>query len=207
MIQLFNAGEQTQKTMSSVLIAEITNKKHSAVMRDIRKLQEQIGRETIFELSQYEQKMPTGGTKILPMYELNKEQTILLASGYNAKLRLAIIRRVEELETKQPKLPTTYKEALLALVEAEEQKELAMLQVSNLNIALDNLLDWVSIIKVSQFNNVKETIFKWRELKAKSEQMGYAIKKAESARYGYQNLYHVDVFRACYPQFNYDFKK
>jgi Rha family phage regulatory protein len=204
MIKLFEGGDQTQETMSSLLIAEITGKRHDHVMRDCKKLSETLEKEgePKFGLSYYRSEQ----NKELPMYVLTKEQTYLLVTGYSAPLRLKVIRRLEELENQAPKLPTTYKEALLALVEAEEQKELAMLQVSNLNIALDNLLDWVSIIKVSQFNNVKETIFKWRELKAKSEQMGYAIKKAESARYGYQNLYHVDVFRACYPQFNYDFK-
>jgi len=35
--------------------------------------------------------------------------------------------------------------------------------------------------------------------------MGVAVKKAASPRFGYQNLYHVSAFKACYPQFRYDF--
>ncbi len=34
--------------------------------------------------------------------------------------------------------------------------------------------------------------------------MGYTIKKAESPRFGYQNLYNINVFRACYPEYNYN---
>jgi prophage antirepressor-like protein len=84
---------------------------------------------------------------------------------------------------------------------AEKQK--AIQQVENLNTVLDNLLEWVSILKVSKFNKVSEKHFDWRVLKKKSEDLGYTIKKAESPRYGYQNLYHITVFKACYPEYNY----
>ena len=87
------------------------------------------------------------------------------------------------------------------LQKAEKQK--AIQQVENLNTVLDNLLEWVSILKVSKFNKVSEKHFDWRVLKKKSEDLGYTIKKAESPRYGYQNLYHITVFKACYPEYNY----
>lgn len=111
-----------------------------------------------------------------------------------------------EKKAKQVMLPQTYKEALLALVAAEEEREQLLLQVDNLSTALDTLVEWVSIIKVSQFNSISEKNFDWRKLKEKSRQMGYAIKKAESARYKFQNLYNISVFKACYPQYNYNFK-
>lgn len=111
-----------------------------------------------------------------------------------------------ELQKQKQQLPQTYKEALLALVAAEEEKEQLLLQVDNLSTALDTLVEWVSIIKVAQHNKVNEKNFDWRRLKAKSKEMGFAIKKAESPRYGYQNLYHVATFKACYSQYNYNFK-
>lgn len=102
-------------------------------------------------------------------------------------------------------LPQTYKEALLALIAKEEEKEQLLLQVNNLSTALDSLVEWISILKVSQFNKIHENNFDWRILKKGSEQMGYEIKKGQSNRYVYQNLYHVNVFKACYPQFKYNF--
>lgn len=89
----------------------------------------------------------------------------------------------------------------------EEQKEKLLLEnkVENLSTALDSLVEWTSIIKVCQFNKVKESAFKWQVLKKKSEELGYEVKKAQSSRFDYQNLYHVNVFRACYPQYRYDF--
>jgi phage anti-repressor protein len=107
----------------------------------------------------------------------------------------------------KPQTPQTYLEALKALVVVEEQKMLLAQKVDNLETALDSLVEWVSIIKVSQFNKIKETNFDWRKLKAKSVEMGYMIKKAQSPRFGFQNLYHINVFKAIYPQFNYNFLK
>jgi anti-repressor protein len=124
----------------------------------------------------------------------------------NDKGKLARLYFIEcEKQMKAKQLPQTYKEALLELIAKEEEKEQLLLQVDNLSTALDSLVEWVSIVKSSQFNKVKENVFDWRILKKKSEDMGYSIKKAQSVRYTYQNLYHVNVFKACYPQFRYDF--
>jgi Rha family phage regulatory protein len=197
MIQL-TSGDQTQK-MTSREIAELTGKRHDNVIRNIVTLKEQIGNQLEFKLVDY--KDSKGETR--PMYLLTKKETLLLMSGYNPTLRLKIINRWEELEKK---LPSNYKEALLALYESEEQKEKLLLQNENLNTVLDNLLDWVSILKVAKFNNVNEKYFNWRLLKSKSEELGYSIKKAESTRYDYQNLYHLTVFKACYPELNFNIK-
>jgi Rha family phage regulatory protein len=201
-MELILGGDQTQ-TMTSKEIAELTNKEHSNVMRDIRTIQDQVGNESIFELVDYKD----AKGEIRPMYALDKKQTLLLVSGYSAVLRLKIINRWEQLEIQSKKqLPSSYIDALKALVVSEEAKEQALLQVDNLNTVLDNLLDWVSIIKIANHNGIKETYFSWRILKDKSRELGYSIKKAESPRYGYQNLYNLVVFKACYPSLNYNLK-
>jgi hypothetical protein len=103
-------------------------------------------------------------------------------------------------------VPTTYIEALEKLIETEKEKQFLLTKTENLETVLDNLLEWVSIIKVARFNKVSENQFNWRLLKAKSHELGYVVKKAESPRFGFQNLYHVDCFKAVYPQFNYNLK-
>jgi phage regulator Rha-like protein len=168
-------------------------------MVDIRRLQDQLGGELTLQLSYY----ISDQNKQLPMYQLTKEETILLISGYDALLRLKIIRRWAELETKQ--LPKTFSEALLLAGKIQAEKEQLALKVDNLETALDVLVEWVSIIKVALHNRVHEKKLNWRVLKAKSDSMGYIIKKAESPRYGYQNLYNVNVFKACYPEYDYNF--
>jgi Rha family phage regulatory protein len=193
----------TSTTMTSREIAELTGKEHGHVMRDIRAMFEtlEIGQST-FGASYFNSQ-----NKEQPMFRLPYDETICLLTGYDAKSRMAVIKRWQELESKQPVLlPQTYKEALQALVAAEEVKEQQALQIGNLSTALDVLSDWASILKVAKHNKVNEKQFSWRKLKAMSEQLGYIIKKAESPRFGYQNLYNLAAFKACYPQFNYSLK-
>jgi prophage antirepressor-like protein len=103
--------------------------------------------------------------------------------------------------------PSTYLDALKALVKSEEEKQSLLLQVDNMQQVMDSHTDWVSILKVSQFNNVSEKIFSWRVLKNKSIELGYLVKKVQSVRFDYQNIYHVNVWRAAYPRFNYNFNE
>jgi phage antirepressor YoqD-like protein len=113
-MQLLQLGGDNTQKMTSKEIAELTGKQHADVMRDIRKLQEQIGNESIFALVDY--KDAKGESR--PMYELDKKQTLLLISGYNALLRLKIINRWEELE--KPKELSRLEILTLAL-EAEKK--------------------------------------------------------------------------------------
>lgn len=113
-----------KETMSSLDIAELTGKRHADVMRDVRNLLEQGVNERNFALVDY---TDAKGEK-RPCYELTKKGCLILASGYDAKLRERIIDRWEELETKerqsvQQALPQTYLEALKQLVVAEEEKQ------------------------------------------------------------------------------------
>ena len=101
-------------------------------------------------------------------------------------------------------VPKTYIEALQALLDSEKEKLRLQESNNNLEVKLDLLLDWVSIIKVSEHNNVKENIFNWRILKSKSLELGYEIKRAKSPRFEYMNLYHINCFKSAYPQYNYN---
>lgn len=85
----------TGNTISSRLIAEITGKAHNHVMRDIKAIIEQLGderAESSFGLCYY----TDSNNRIRPMYELTSKEALLLASGYDAVLRLKIIDKLEE---------------------------------------------------------------------------------------------------------------
>lgn len=140
-------------------------------------------------------------------YDLNFEQSLQILMSESKTVRKRVIDVLKECQEKPvQKLPTTYIEALEKLIETEKEKQLLLTKNENLETVLDNLLEWVSIIKVARFNKVSENQFNWRLLKAKSHELGYVVKKAESPRFGFQNLYHVDSFKAVYPQFNYNLK-
>lgn len=118
----------TQLTMSSREIANLTSKRHPDVKRDIEVMVEQLNLDVSKFAHNYFDSMNRQQTE----YALDKELTTCLISGYNVQLRMAIIKRWTELEqATQIKLPSTYKEALLALVVAEEEKEQLALQVAS----------------------------------------------------------------------------
>ena len=204
-MQLLQLGGDNTQKMTSKEIAELTGKQHADVMRDIRKLQEQIGNESIFALVDY--KDAKGESR--PMYSLDKKQTLLLVSGYNALLRLKIINRWEELESQAN--VSSYQiedpiERAKAWIKEHEEKRLLERKVENLSVAFNIESQWLSILKVSLHNKVNEKVFDWRLLKKESVRLGFEVKKMPSRRFQYQNIYHKDVFRGCYPQFDYNFE-
>lgn len=96
-----------QDTMSSLQIAEATNKPHKNVIRDIRNLLDGLEARLKSEPVDYSSyviressyKDANGVNRVC--YELNKKACLLLASGYNVLLRAKIIDRWEELETEK----------------------------------------------------------------------------------------------------------
>lgn len=89
--------------MSSLEIAELTGKRHDAILRDIRNLLKQGVSHHNFVETSYKQPQPRGGYKELPCFELTKKGCLILASGYDAVLREKIIDRWEQLELEKRK--------------------------------------------------------------------------------------------------------
>ena len=132
--------------MTSKEIAELTEKLHKNVMADIRKEKETlenegISTELIFQPSEYVD--PTGRT--LPQFLLSKDGVMILAMKYDTITRYKITQKLNELENKT-KLPGTYKEALLALVAAEEEKEQLALVVTTLKVAVADNAEKVLLV-------------------------------------------------------------
>lgn len=121
------SSKQETVTMNSREITEVIKnlpnvkeKRHANICRDIKKQLEeqginQLNFESVYLDSKNEQRT---------CYELDYEQTMILVSGYSIPIRAAIVKRLAELEKQlQKQAPTTYIDALKALVVAEEAKE------------------------------------------------------------------------------------
>ena len=116
-------------TMSSREIATLCDKEHKNVKRDIEMMAEQLELDTLRFEHIYLDSMNRQQTE----YLLDKETCLCLVAGYNAKLRMAIIKRWQELEqATAPRLPTTYLEALEALLASEKEK-LTLEQQASIN--------------------------------------------------------------------------
>jgi len=103
--------------MDSRDIAALTGKRHDNVLRDIKSMLEEM---EIGELK-FEGSYLSEQNKEMKCYILPKRECLILASGYNVKLRAAIVDRWAELES--AKKPLTRIEMLKQLLEAEEQAE------------------------------------------------------------------------------------
>ncbi|MEN5258651.1 Rha family transcriptional regulator [Pseudomonas protegens] len=90
----FSQSENVARTMSSVEIAELTGKLHKNVLADIRSMLAELEIDSADFSAQY--KDSTG--RFLPCFNLNREMTDTLLTGYSAKMRLAVVRRWRELE-------------------------------------------------------------------------------------------------------------
>lgn len=82
------------RTMSSREIAKLTGKAHKHVLADIRSMLTDLEIDWADCSAQY---LDSTGRK-LPCFNLNRDLTDTLLTGYSAKMRLAVIRRWRELE-------------------------------------------------------------------------------------------------------------
>ena len=117
-------------TMSSRDIAELTGKDHRHVLRDLDVLRGQLG--DMFAGSAQTWTHPQNSQRY-PEYVLDKDTTLCLVAGYDAVVRMRIIKRWQELEAQQaPKLPQTMAQALRL---AAEQAEVLEQQAEQLALA------------------------------------------------------------------------
>jgi len=115
---------QNQQTMTSREIAELTEKNHADVLRDIRNMLEQLGITASSFAGTYQVLGPNGSTRSAPCFELPKRESLILVSGYSIVLRARIIDRWQELESgAMPTLPRTFSEALRSLADKTEEAE------------------------------------------------------------------------------------
>ncbi|WP_273755665.1 Rha family transcriptional regulator [Bartonella sp. MM73XJBT.G] len=92
-----NFNNQTIPTMSSREIAELCGKRHDHVMRDIKKMLEELNAPKfgVVDFSGYY--LDSKGES-RPCYNLPKRECLILVSGYSTALRAKIIDRWQELE-------------------------------------------------------------------------------------------------------------
>lgn len=128
-------------TMSSREIAELTGKQHKHVLTDIRNMLSEI--QSAEKSADYQD----ARGRSQPMLLLNKEETLCLVAGYNVKLRMAIIKRWQELEAQQaPRVPQTFSEALQLAADQAKQLELQAPKVA----FVDRLVTRTNLMNATQ---------------------------------------------------------
>ncbi|MEQ5838276.1 phage regulatory protein/antirepressor Ant [Paraburkholderia acidicola] len=117
----FDTPAQTV-TMSSREISELTGKRHSDVVRDLKNLMFELEQDVSRFARIYTDAMNREQTE----YALPKRETLVLVSGYSAKMRVAIIDRWQELEARVAapvfRLPQTFADALQLAADTERAR-------------------------------------------------------------------------------------
>ena len=115
---------QSNKTMSSREIAQLCDKEHRNVLRDIDLLNETYTHMGLPKIEQGYYTHPSTGSQQHREFLLTKEQSIDLVTGYRADIRIRINRRWQELESSQSlTLPNFTDPAAAAEAWAKEYRE------------------------------------------------------------------------------------
>ena len=128
--------KQTAQTMSSRELAQLCDKEHRNVLRDIDLLNETYTHMGLPKIEQGYYTHPSTGSQQHREFLLTKEQSIDLVTGYRADIRIRINRRWQELEAQNnsPALPNFADpvQAARAWADAMELQQKAIAQVAEL---------------------------------------------------------------------------
>ena len=140
--------KQTAQTMSSRELAQLCDKEHRNVLRDIDLLNETYTHMGLPKIEQGYYTHPSTGSQQHREFLLTKEQSIDLVTGYRADIRIRINRRWAELEAQNnsPALPNFTDPAEAAIAWANEYKAKQALAIENQTLkpkadAYDRFLD------------------------------------------------------------------
>lgn len=141
--------------MTSLVISELTGKRHSDVISAIKKMESswvKLGQRS-FSFISYKDSQ----NRVQPMYELSKTESLYIATKFNDEARAKLILRWEALESeKQSKLRRlpSKKELALMVVDAEERAERLQLEIETKHIPRSQFVDQVfnsdALITMSQ---------------------------------------------------------
>ena len=181
-LSIFNTNAPL--TMSSLEIAKLTGKEHYNVMRDIRTMLEGLD----FGDLKFQGSYLSAQKKQMPCYNLPKRECFILVSGYNIKLRAAIIDRWQELEGAAPKPLSQIEAARAYLLSLEREEE------------LKNLIAEGKYLSIKQLRKTYGWgTFCGKDLTELSEAEGYEVKQfggdsgVRATSVNQPNLYHVEV--------------
>jgi phage regulator Rha-like protein len=91
---LTSLGQPKTLTMSSREIAELTGKEHKNVMADIRNMLDKLGMSSAKFSAVYKDQQLIDR----PCFELDRELTMTLVTGYDIPMRRRVVTRLAELE-------------------------------------------------------------------------------------------------------------
>ena len=112
-------SDNTTQSMSSREIADLTDKDHFHVMRDLRAMHDQLG--ALFGGSIQKWIHPQNG-QAYDEYLLDKDTSLTLLLGYDALARMKVVKRWQELEAAQKPADLSRMEILQLAMDSEQAR-------------------------------------------------------------------------------------
>ena len=150
-------------TMTSREIAELTDKRHSDVLRDIDRLVKSLNAELRagYKSSTYLSGDPPREYR---QYEMDRDSSICLVAGYDANARMRIIKRWQELESKnaQELSPAEFllQQAHLLVAVERKQKQLEAeqkqqnLRLESVEARIDSSTGYTTVKAFCKMHNI-----------------------------------------------------
>ena len=140
------------RTMTSLEIAELVGKEHRNVMRDIRAMLESLK----IDLLSFEHIYQDAYGRDQQGFKLPYDETVCLLTGYDAKARMAVIKRWRDLESGAPAIttPQSFSAALRLAAEQAETIEAQALQLAAAAPAIEFVDQFVDATGLMGFRQV-----------------------------------------------------
>ena len=202
-------------TMSSREIAELTEKDHAHVMRDIRAMLEVLKKDASSFGAIYHDAY--GREK--PCFNLPKRETLILVSGYSTELRARIIDRWQELEAQPAKPPVIRNQNLAMIIQmatemdaiqtAQQQQanelEAVKKEIKTIGARSQPDTEFFTVLGYANLAgkkiDYKAAAQLGKKCKAMSDQCGYMTGTVPDARHGSVGTYHVSVLESVFDEF------
>ena len=146
--------------ITSLQIVEETGKQHPHVMRDIKKMLEELE----IGASKFGGTYTSAQGKELPMFILPKREAMILASGYSVKLRAGIIDKLDKLEKEgkviHPQLPNFNDpvEMARAWADSEEGKQKAIGVIRHKDGVIDRKNEQIKVASAMSIEAGESTV-------------------------------------------------
>ena len=184
--------------MSTIEIAKITGKKHKNVLADCRKMFDSL----TLDAAEFSAAQTYGNNNSRNVYELDKELTLTLVSGYDIKMRSVIVKRWLELEEKVDIscLPQTLPDALRCLADKVEENRSLEHEKNQAQAALGFNSLYLQVKGISWLGEcfvMSKKIYSiiGKELSKLSMDRGYSVNQVPDVSFGKVNAYHEDVIQ------------
>lgn len=207
MQDLIRIENKDDKAMSSRDIADLTNKEHKNIIRDIENMLNQLNLDKLKFEHIYKDTMNRGQRE----YFLNKDLTLTLISGYSIPLRHKIIQRWQEIESQRRELTQT--EILVIASQKLLEIERANIQIQNDIKRIENLAieansynsSNTGFMTIRGFCNIHKIKLSLKEAQEKgrlasklSEQYEMITKKTKDEVFGEVKSYSIELLNEVF---------